>query len=99
MHRLAPVVQLLELVYVCFRRHQMEWSFQSHEAGYSPDERRAVERLHIPYRLGSLKMLDIAEDLFGVGLVQINSIARRQILLVEITIARPCFRGHKRQVS
>ena len=44
-------------------------------------------------------MLDIAEDLFGVGLVQVNSIARRQILLVKITIARPRFRGHKRQVS
>src|SRR5262249_25393435 len=100
MHCLASVVHLFELVYECFRRlEKMEWGLQSHKAGYATDEKSAADRLHMPYRQRSLKMPDIAEDLFGVGLTQVNSIARRQILLVKITIARPRVSRHKYQMS
>ena len=44
-------------------------------------------------------MFDISEDLLSVSLIQINTIAGRQILLVKITIARPCLGGNKYDVS
>ena len=44
-------------------------------------------------------MLDISEDPLGVSFIQINTIAGRQVLLVKITIARPCLRGNEYDVS
>src|ERR1700759_3695565 len=44
-------------------------------------------------------MFDIGKDLLGVSLAQIDTIARRQILLIKIAIGRPCHRGNKYEVS
>src|SRR5262245_32478789 len=44
-------------------------------------------------------MFDISENLLGIGLIQINTVASRQIFLVKIAVARPCLRGHKYDVS
>ena len=44
-------------------------------------------------------MLDMSKDFLGVSVTQINAIAGRQILDVEITVARPRLRGHPHDMS
>jgi len=44
-------------------------------------------------------MFDISKHLLGVSLIQIDTIARRQIFLIKIAICRPCHRGYKYKVS
>src|SRR6478736_8202855 len=77
----------------------MERSFQTHKARNASNERSAVRGLRIPHRRGRLKMLDVAEDLLGVGLAQIDAITGRQILFVKVAVARPRFGGDPYQVS
>src|SRR5262249_29036642 len=60
------------------------------------NERSAVRGLRIPNRRGRLKMLDIAEDLLGVGLAQIDAITGRQILFIKVAVACPCLGGDPR---
>ena len=67
----------------------MERRLHAHKARYATDEVGAVGRFRIPQGRGRLKMLDIGKDLLSVGLVQVNSIPCRQILFVQIAIARP----------
>ena len=44
-------------------------------------------------------MFDISKHPLGISLVQIDTIARRQILLVKITVGRPRLRGNEYQMS
>src|SRR6516164_10261149 len=77
----------------------MKRSLQAHKSRYAANESGAVHRCRIPQRRSFLQVFDISKDLLGIGLIQIDAIAGRQILLVEITIARPCLRGNKYDVS
>src|SRR3984957_1303311 len=77
----------------------MKRSVQAHKSCYAADKCSAVGGCRIPYRRGLLEMFDISKDLLGVSLTQIDTIARRQILLVKIAIGRPCLRGNKYDVS
>src|SRR2546430_17405466 len=77
----------------------MEWSFQTHKARNASNERSAVRGLRIPHRRGRLKMLDIAEDLLGVGLAQIDAITGRQILFIKVAVACPRLGGDPHLVS
>ena len=66
----------------------MKRSVQAHKSCYAAEKSSAVCRCRIPDRRSLLKVLDISKDLLGVSLIQIDTIAGRQILLVKITIAR-----------
>src|ERR1700674_4389775 len=77
----------------------MKRSVQAHKSGYAADKSGAVVGCRIPKRRGLLEMFDISKDLLGVSLIQIDTIARRQILLIKIAIARPRLRGNKYYVS
>src|SRR5258707_9328034 len=77
----------------------MKRSVKDQKSCDAGDKSSAVGGCRIPYRRALLEMLDISKDLLGVSLTQIDTIARRQILLVKIAIARPCLRGNKYEVS
>src|ERR1700733_5572218 len=77
----------------------MKRSVQAHKSCYAADKCSAVSGCRIPYRRGLLEMFDIRKDLLGVSLTQIDTIARRQILLVKIAIGRPRLSGNKQNVS
>src|ERR1700754_1234232 len=77
----------------------MEWSFQTHEARNPSNEGSAVRGLRIPQRRGRLKVLDMAEDLLGIGLAQIDAITGRQILFVKVAVACPRLGGDPHEVS
>src|ERR1700692_534598 len=99
LHRFSSTVHLSELVYVFLRQQQMKRSLQAHKSRYAAKKSSAVHGCRIPKRRGLLEMFDISKDLLGVSLIQIDTIARRQILLIKIAIGRPCFRGNKYDVS
>src|ERR1700692_2710181 len=65
----------------------MKRSVQAHKSCYAADKSSAVGGCRIPERRSLLKVFDISKDLLGVSLIQID------------TIARPCFRGNKYDVS
>src|SRR6476646_1166603 len=77
----------------------MEWSLQAHKTRYTTDEIGAVGCSRVPHRRVRLKTLDVSKYLFGVSLIQVDSIAGCQILLIEVTVARAGFRRHKHEMS
>src|ERR1700730_2219057 len=77
----------------------MKRSVQAHKSRYAADKSSAVGGCRIPKRRGLLEVFDISKDLLGVSLIQIDTVARRQILLIKIAIGRPCLRGNKYDVS
>jgi hypothetical protein len=48
LHRLAPIVQRFEFVYVCLRLYQMEWNLQAHKTRYAANKEGAVGCFRIP---------------------------------------------------
>src|SRR4030095_7337234 len=77
----------------------MKRSVEAHISRYASEKSSAVGRCCIPQRRSLLQVFDISKDPLGIGLIQIDAIAGRQILLVKITIARTCLRGDKYEVS
>src|SRR6267154_4010653 len=99
LRRLASTIERPELVYVFLRLQQMERGLQSHESGYATYESRAVGCFRIPQRRGRLKVLDMSKDFLGVSLAQIDAIAGREILDIEVAVARSGLGGHPHQMS
>src|SRR6202521_5249829 len=77
----------------------MKRGVQAHKSCYAAEKSSAVGGCRIPKRRGLLEVFDIGKDLLGVSLIQIDTVARRQILLIKIAIGRPCLRGNKYDVS
>src|SRR5581483_7449343 len=55
--------------------------------------------LGVPDRRARLQLLDIGEYALGVGFVQIDAIARGQIIRVEIAVARASLRRHPGEIA
>src|SRR5262245_2040839 len=93
LHRATPAVKRFELIHVILRALYMEWSFQTHKARNPSNEGSAVRGLRIPHWRGRLQMLDMGEDLLGIGLAQIDPITGQQILLIKVAVTRPRLGG------
>ena len=77
----------------------MKRSLEAHKGRYASDKSGAVGCCCIPQRRSLLQVFDIGKDPLRIGLIQIDAIAGRQILLVKITIGRACLGGDKYEVS
>src|ERR1700692_2497817 len=76
----------------------MERRLQTHERRNTANESGTIGGFGVPQRIGLLKMLDVSERLLGVLFVEINPIAGRQILNVQVTVGGPRSRWHPHEM-
>src|ERR1700760_3828955 len=93
---LYAAIQLLEVVDVLFGTLPAGRRFQAHVACDLADEVGAIGNFGAPDRRARLQVLDVGEDLLGVGFVEVDSIIRSQVLGIKIAVTGPGLRWHPR---
>src|SRR5215207_1259058 len=89
---LPPIIHLPEIGDEILRALNRGWGSQTHVLSDNADEFIAVVQSGMPHRRAGLQLSDKRHDILVLGLVQIDTVAGGDILLLKVSITRSSFR-------